>query len=805
LLFLCGSFFLKAQKSPYQPPYQIEGRITVQAEPLAFATVQIVGTTLGTVADTLGNFRLVLADSLFQVLTEKNKNFVLKATFSGYTSQTQTLSQENFKKGNAIFLSFELKPLFEQLQQVVVTGNRAEQLESESVVRVQLIDKTQLTQVQACNLAEGLRFASGLRIETNCQTCNYTQLRMNGLGGNYSQILIDNRPIFSPLMGLYGLEQVSAQLVERIEIVRGGGSALFGANAIGGTVNIITKNPTEKSYEIGYTYQNISGSSEHQVEGATNWVSKTGKTGLSLLFNGRQRDFYDHNGDSFSELPFLQIANAGLKFFHQLSDNQTLKLSLSHLYEYRFGGEITAKRRAVLNPIKAAQAEEREHKVWIASGEYQYNFNQNNTKLSIYWAAQHTDRAHFTGVAPDEPSEIEAYRLAPPYGISQNQTQQFGIQLNHYSKKIQIGKKQFGTHLLTAGAEFLYDAILDEIPTYNYLIDQNTQNFGTFLQSDWQPFEKLNLLSGLRLDKHNLIETPILSPRVALLYSFMPNFQGRVSWGRGFRAPQAFDPDLHIAFAGGGVSRVQIAPDLVPEFSNSVSASLRYDKPMEKLIFGFTLEGFYTKLTNAFTLEGIGTDAFGEIFEKRNGTDATVSGTTFEARLNYDKKLQVEAGFTLQNSLFAEPVAYIEGLAPTRLFLRTPNEYGFFNLNFTPDKLAFLGLKNLKKRLQISLNGVYTGRMQIAHFGGAPEQQEDAYKITPTFLELGGRIAYQFDLFKIKKYSDKNQNKLEIALGIKNLTNAYQNDFDTTKNRDSNFIYGAAQPRTIFMSLRFRQ
>ncbi|WP_035758353.1 TonB-dependent receptor [Hugenholtzia roseola] len=798
LSFFCVlSLSLQAQKA-------IKGSVRAQNEPLPFATLQIVGTTIGTLTDTSGEFYLPIADSLWQKWIEGKENIVLKASFSGYTAQTRIFGYEDFRKQPILHQHFELKTLFEELQQVVVTGNRFEQAENESVVRVQLIDKATLRQVQACNLAEGLRFQSGVRLETNCQTCNYTQLRMNGLGGNYSQILIDNRPIFSALMGLYGLEQVSSQLVERIEIVRGGGSALYGANAIGGTVNVITKNPTEKSYEAGYTYQNIAGSSEHQVEGAANWVSKTGETGFSLLFNGRERDFYDHNGDAFSELPFLQIANAGLKFFHQPADNKTIKASLHHLYEYRFGGQMQAQNRRDFNPIEAAQAEEREHSVWIASSEYQYNFNQNNTKLSLYWAAQHTNRAHFTGIEPDEPSEIATYRLQPPYGTSQNQTQQIGFQLNHYSKKISVGKKDFGTHLLTTGAEFLYESIQDEIPAYRYLIDQNTQNVGFFLQSDWQLSEKFNLLSGLRLDRHNLVETPILSPRVAILYNFLPTFQGRVSWGKGFRAPQAFDSDLHIAFAGGGISRVQIAPDLAPEFSNSLSASLRYDKPLEKLIFGFTLEGFYTKLRNAFTLEGIGTDAFGEIFEKRNGAGATVGGTTFEARFNYDKKLQVEAGFTLQNSLFSEPIAYIEGLAPTRVFLRTPNEYGFFNLNFSPDKLAFLGLKNLKKRLQISFNGVYTGRMQVAHFAGAPEQSEDAYKTTPTFLELGCRMAYQFDLLGAKKDLNKNKTTLELALGMKNIANAYQTDFDTGKNRDSNFIYGAAQPRTIFVSIKIR-
>ena len=95
--------------------------------------------------------------------------------------------------------------------------------------------------VQACNVAEGLKFQPGLRVETDCQTCNYTQLRMNGLAGGYSQILINGRPVFSPLTGLYGLEQLPSSMLERIEVVRGGASSTNGPGAIGGTVNIITR------------------------------------------------------------------------------------------------------------------------------------------------------------------------------------------------------------------------------------------------------------------------------------------------------------------------------------------------------------------------------------------------------------------------------------------------------------------------------------------------------------------------------------------------------------------------------------
>lgn len=196
-----------------------------------------------------------------------------------------------------------------------------------------------------------------------------------------------------------------------------------------------------------------------------------------------------------------------------------------------------------------------------------------------------------------------------------------------------------------------------------------------------------------------------------------------MSYGTGFRAPQAFDTDLHIAFAGGGVSRVRLDPNLKEERSQSISASVNYDKVWNKVIAGFTLESFYTKLQNAFILENLGQDSFGELFEKRNGQSATVKGFTLELRANYNRKIQVETGVTLQNSEFENPVEYIQGVEPRRLFLRTPNSYGFANISFTPDKIW-----------SFNLNYVYTGSMEIAHFGGAINFTQDQMVVTKSFL-----------------------------------------------------------------------
>jgi outer membrane receptor for ferrienterochelin and colicins len=744
----------------------LSGKVSSFGKPIEFVNIQIEGTNLGTITDENGGY---------QIKDIPLKKMAVIASFVGYTS---TIKEINLSAGNiAPSLDFDLIPTDVLLDRVVVTGTKTFKRQTKSPVIVNVISSQTLDNVQACNLSEGLKFQPGLRVEVDCQTCNYTQLRMNGLGGGYSQILINGRPIFSPLTGLYGMEQIPTNMVERIEIVRGGGSALYGSSAIGGTVNVITKIPKKSSFDFGHTYQSIAGGADdHIFNGNATILSKSGKAGASIFINNRRRDMYDHNGDNFSELPELKNNSFGTNLFFQPKENQKLEISLSSLNEYRYGGEMVNKAAHL-----AQQSEERTHNVLMGSIDYQINFNDDNNSFIAYLAGQNTNRDHFTGIAPDASPELTDYLINPPYGISKNKTYQGGLQFNHRLNRFLSGK-----NVLTFGTEYVLDDVFDEIEAYQYKVDQVTKNFGMFLQSDWEISSNLNLLTGLRADKHNLVDKVIYSPRVSLLYRLREMTQFRLTWGTGFRAPQAFDADLHIAFAGGGVSRISLAPDLKEERSNSISGSINYDKATENFIAGFTIEGFYTHLKDAFYQHPIGEDAFGERFEKRNGPGSTVKGGTFELRANYRQKMQLEAGITIQSSLFDQAVENIEGLESLRKFLRTPNEYGYATLSFFPNK-----------QFNAALNLVYTGKMTIAHFAGAEGVEQDEYVIASSFTNLGAKVSYTFDLKSI-------DTGLELFGGVKNMTNAYQNDFDIGKNRDSNFIYGPAAPRTFFIGLRIK-
>ena len=240
-----------------------------------------------------------------------------------------------------------------------------------------------------------------------------------------------------------------------------------------------------------------------------------------------------------------------------------------------------------------------------------------------------------------------------------------------------------------------------------------------------------------------------------------------------------------IDFAGGGISRVTLSPELAPEYSQSFNASINYDKPSEKYVAGFTLEGFYTQLEDAFILQPIGADAFGEVFEKQNGQNATVQGVTLELRANYDRKVQLETGLTVQTSRFEEEVQYIEGLEGIKDFIRTPNQYGVATLSITPHE-----------RWNANINSVYTGPMIVPHSAGPPNQLGDQYFMSTAVSDVNFKLAYNFRIEQISS-------NLEVYGGVKNVFNAYQNNFDIGKNRDSNFVFGPALPRSVFLGVKW--
>lgn len=210
-------------------------------EHIPYINVSLKGTTIGTATDATGHYYL------------RNLpvgQFYIVVSGVGYKPMEQKISLE---EGKTIEVNFEIEEDQILLNGVVVSANRNETNRKEASTIVNVISPKIFENTNSVCLAQGLNFQPGLRVETNCQNCGFQQVRINGLDGPYSQILIDSRPIFSSLAGVYGIEQIPTNMIERVEVVRGGGSAIFGSNAIAGTINIITKEPTTNSVTLSNT------------------------------------------------------------------------------------------------------------------------------------------------------------------------------------------------------------------------------------------------------------------------------------------------------------------------------------------------------------------------------------------------------------------------------------------------------------------------------------------------------------------------------------------------------------------------
>ncbi|MEM7657613.1 MAG: TonB-dependent receptor, partial [Bacteroidota bacterium] len=376
-------------------------------EPLGRATVLLDGTSFGTISEEDGTF--LLAD--IPVGT-----YELKVKYLGYVSASEIVA---FEAGKTLERNFSLRKDALNLETVVVSGTRYEQDRVNNPVVVSVLNNKLLNATQSIAISEGLSFQPGVRVETNCQNCGFTQIRLNGLEGAYSQILINSRPIFSALNSVYGLDQIPTNIVERIEVVRSGGSALYGSNAIGGTINIITREPVENSWEIRSNTALVGGQALDQtvnINGSI--VNESLTSGVTFYGMNRNRGSYDANDDGFTELVELQNTVLGARAYFKPSDRSKISLDFSALEEYRRGGN-----RLDLAPHFTDITEELDHNTFFGGLNVEQWTKDNRNKFSFYASAQRTDRDSYYGglgggrTAEDSLLAISAYGLTEDLAV----------------------------------------------------------------------------------------------------------------------------------------------------------------------------------------------------------------------------------------------------------------------------------------------------------------------------------------------------------------------------------------------------
>jgi outer membrane receptor for ferrienterochelin and colicins len=575
--------------------------------------------------------------------------------------------------------------------------------------------------------------------------------------------------------------------------VRSGGSALFGSNAIAGTVNVITKEPINDSWEVKTDLGLIDGkSADRNVNVNGSIVSEDLSSGVTVYGIFRDRDAYDANGDGFSEITKLTNNSLGAKTFLRPNDNSRIGFDFTGIREYRRGGD-----RIELAPQFTDITEELDHTTVFSGLDYELWDDSRKNSGSVYISVQHTDRDSYYGGLGGGRTRADSIAANNAFGKTTDLALVAGTRYTHNFNNEDV---------LTTGMEYQLNDTDDAIPGYNRLVDQKVNSLGLYAQYEWKPLEAFTALIGARLDHVNVdgfytiqnverfsdVSETVLSPRLTILYNITNELQFRGGYARGFRAPQAFNEDLHISSVGGEQRFVILSDDLESEFSNAYTASLNFTKDYNKTQTNLLVEGFYTTLENPFTIVSTGNSLpNGSILEEsRNGSGAYVAGANLELSVSPNPDLMFQAGATIQQSIYEEDQVLFEadGSVPGEQdvvldeFVRSPNVYGFFTANWT-----------INEALNLDVTGSYTGSMiapRVISESGFLDLVD-----TEDFLDMTTKITYHFD--PIENFH------VELSGGVQNIFDSYQDDFETGALRDSDYIYGPNRPRTFFIGLKF--
>jgi outer membrane receptor for ferrienterochelin and colicins len=676
------------------------------------------------------------------------------ATATGAGSSAKAAERVRATAVRGVSLDFALSPGL--TQEVVVTATRTSRRLDDVPVRTEVIGRDAINATAARTLADAVEFTTGVRVENNCQNCNFSQIRLLGLEGPYTQILIDGQPIISSLAQVYGIEQLPARMIERIEVVKGGGSALYGPGAVGGVVNVIPREPARSGGTLETRTDIVGGLPNYSVNGALDWVAPDRRTFVTTFAQVDRVKPVDLTGDGFTEVSRRSLEAFGARANRYVLDGRAkLTAEATRMTEDRRGGDLLR-----LPPQQANIAE------WIDTRRTAGSLSWFHTvsrafDYRVTFALADTSRDSYYGTGQDPNA----------FGQTTNQLSVVDSQLNHYA----------GAHTLSWGLQASWEDLLDRQPAYDRLTDARYRNTGLFLQDDWGFAKGWQLLYGLRVDKHSAVSHVITSPRVALMYSPTSTLDIRASVARGFRAPQAFDEDLHLSSVGGEVRFIRLSPRLKEETSGNTMLGAEWKPTIGGGQALFEANVFYTSLTDLFNVQ-LDDDPATPMMEmlKVNFGGARVYGTELNAGWGMGDEFVIQGGVVLQRARFETP----EPIFGSRDFFRTPSRYGNLSITLQRDGLAslFVGLR-------------YTGSMRAPHYAGFID--ENRLETTRRFLTVDASVSRP-----VRLGGGRGARQIVFTVGAKNLTNAYQDDLDQGPLRDSDYVYGPRFPRSITAGMR---
>ncbi|MCX7798103.1 MAG: TonB-dependent receptor [Melioribacter sp.] len=723
-------------------------------EPLVGANVIIKKTNIGTATDNKGYFEI-------KKVSIPNPELII--SMIGYQTVVYPLETNNQEN-----LIIELTETLIEMGAVVVTGTNTLHLYEESPVKTEIVPKKLMQLQNACNLAQALNLQTGVMVENDCNNCNFTQVRILGFDGKYSQILIDGDPVIGSLGSVYGLEHYPQEMIEQIEIVKGGGSALYGGGAIAGTINMITRRPAFNRTKIQYTLNNINRTLDQYIGAIAEIISENNKTGFYIYGSTRNRNSYDRNKDGLSELGKLNNLTIGFNGYLKPFENTELTLSFHRILEERRGGSDFDK------PVhEASIAEWTRHLKWGGKFKWTHKVSSHfEYKINYAFSLLNRD-SYYGGLSENSPeARLKALNY---YGNSNNPIHIFGLQANTI----------LSNQTITLGIQLEQDELTDKSVSNNsFYINDIYKNIGFFIQDEISLDEKNHsqLVAGLRFDKHSSINNWIFSPRINFKTELFESLKIRSGFTTGFKAPQIFDEDLHICGLEGTQRVIRNSQGLKEEKSFTYYLGFEFQDFLFNTPFLLGLNFFYSRLKGAYGEKFISSEGNIEHWERINSKGANVKGIEIDFGIKPVKKLEIRSGFTIKSNLYDD---YLEDYQ-IRQFLRTPNSFGYVRI-----------LYDYSENLNLFITTKYTGSMYIPHEISSEHKNEPIITVKKSnqFVELDIALLYKLKILE--------QTDLNISLGIKNITDTYQKDLDWGIKRDPGYVYGPSLPRTFYINLGF--
>ena len=589
-------FFAFALPFPSQAQSDIRGRVLAEGNPLPFANVFLKNTQFGTASDHQGDFEITgIPDGTytFRISSQGFKTYSRKITIP---LEVPT------------FLSVEMEADAQQLDETVVSGTLKPVNRLESPVPVEIYAPSFFRKNPTPNIFEALQNVNGVRPQINCNVCNTGDIHINGLEGPYTLVLIDGMPIVSGLGTVYGLSGIPNALIDRIEVVKGPASSLYGSEAVGGLINVITKFAPEAPDFFADSF--LTGWGEYNLDlGARIQVGN--RSDLLLGVNYFHYDNpIDNNGDNFTDVTLQERISVFQKWNFPRDEGRVFSLAGRFYYEDRWGGEMqwTPEFRGGTEIYGESIYTRR----WEVLGQYQLPLPE---KLMFSFSYNDHNQNSVYGDLP---------YLAD---------QRIGFGQLSWDKKI-------GKHDVLIGSAVRYNYYNDNTPATT--VADNFWLPGIFVQDEFEYIENHTLLIGARWD-YDQRHGSIFTPRFAYKYKLGEHGVLRLNAGSGFRVVNLFTEE-HAALTG--ARDVVITEALKPE--RSFNLNLNY---LQKIyakngtFIGLDASAFYTRFSNLI-LPDYDTDPNLIIYDNLDGT-AVSRGLSANLDLAFPSGIKVLLGGTL--------------------------------------------------------------------------------------------------------------------------------------------------------------